>query len=662
MRMVDLGLDVSYGSTLKASNYRPDIDGLRALAVLSVIGFHAFPDWIGGGFIGVDMFFVISGYLISLHIFQSLSENSFSFFDFYSRRIRRIFPALIIVLLACLVTGWFVLLPAEYRSLGRHAAGGAGFISNLLYWQESGYFDGQADYKPLLHLWSLGVEEQFYIVWPILLWCAWKLRFNLLALSCLIAFASFAYSMSIFNADSNADFYSPMSRIWELLGGAIIAHLDMKNKLNGLSSRARNLISIASFATLLAGILFISQYSKFPGYWALIPVIGAVGIIVAGPRSSINRLVFTHPIAIWVGLISFPLYLWHWPLLSFARIIAGGEVSILVRLVLLLAAVFLSYTTVNLVETKLRFGNFKVFKAAGLLISIGVIGSCGYKIFLESGFEGRTQVAGLERVTNVGLFPYPGEMSVFEFDGRQLYQQRTRNQQTTLFIGDSNMQQYYVRVKEILHVDPETSASVIFAAEGGCYPIDGVNPKGRPLACNGLLDTAYHLALENPKINRIVIGGLWTSMGFLNGGTLKQADYISALHSLGQYLSKLKSTGKEVFLILPIPSGKGIDPHFLIHRDLANFPNIFSIKETGTTIEALNQYLNFSKIRSDIISLSKSAGVTLMDPLPLLCHNGICHSMDENGVPMYLDGGHLNPDFVMKKASFLDPAILIEGR
>src|SRR5260370_40148903 len=156
--------------------YRPDIDGLRAVAVLLVVGFHAFPDWVKGGFIGVDIFFVISGFLISTIIFENLERNSFSFIAFYSRRIRRIFPALLVVLIAAFAIGRFTLLPDEYRQLGKHIAGGAGFVANFVLWNESGYFDRAAETKPLPHLWSLGIEEQFYIVFPLLLWLAWQRR------------------------------------------------------------------------------------------------------------------------------------------------------------------------------------------------------------------------------------------------------------------------------------------------------------------------------------------------------------------------------------------------------------------------------------------------------------------------------------------------------
>jgi peptidoglycan/LPS O-acetylase OafA/YrhL len=212
--------------------YRPDIDGLRALAVLSVVLFHAFPEVLKGGFIGVDVFFVISGFLISTIIFTSLERGSFSFREFYARRIRRIFPALVLVLASSYVFGWFTLLADEYRQLGKHIAGGAGFISNLMLWTEAGYFDTSAETKPLLHLWSLGIEEQFYFVWPLLLCFAWKRKFNLFTIAIGVAVLSFALNLERGHLLLAAD---------ALLGTVLrrLAGLDQPVQERGLGSRRR---------------------------------------------------------------------------------------------------------------------------------------------------------------------------------------------------------------------------------------------------------------------------------------------------------------------------------------------------------------------------------------------------------------------------------------
>ncbi|MBR4876201.1 MAG: acyltransferase, partial [Rhodocyclaceae bacterium] len=171
---------------LSHPKYRPDIDGLRAVAVLAVVAFHAFPRWMPGGFVGVDIFFVISGYLISTILLENLARGTFSFTTFYMRRIRRIFPALALVLAASFAFGWYSLFADEFRQLGKHMAGGAGFVANILLWKEAGYFDTASELKPLLHLWSLGIEEQFYLVWPLVLWLVWRRKFNVLTVIVLL--------------------------------------------------------------------------------------------------------------------------------------------------------------------------------------------------------------------------------------------------------------------------------------------------------------------------------------------------------------------------------------------------------------------------------------------------------------------------------------------
>ena len=207
--------------------YRPDIDGLRAVAVLSVMMYHAFPATLRGGFVGVDIFFVISGFLISTIIFKGLEKNQFSFVDFYSRRVRRIFPALVVVLLTTFTLGWFILYQDEYRQLGKHIAGGAGFLSNFVLWRESGYFDAAAETKPLLHLWSLGIEEQFYIVFPVFAYLLWKVRLNALSVLTLLGVISFALNLKFVHRDAALTFYMPQTRGWELLIGCALALLTL---------------------------------------------------------------------------------------------------------------------------------------------------------------------------------------------------------------------------------------------------------------------------------------------------------------------------------------------------------------------------------------------------------------------------------------------------
>lgn len=342
---------------IDASEYRPDIDGLRAIAVLAVVVFHAFPALCPGGFVGVDVFFVISGYLISKHLLLQLETGTFSLQSFYERRIKRIFPALTLTLVTCALFGWIVLTPEEYKALGKHIAGGASFVANIVYWKEAGYFDTAADTKPLLHLWSLGVEEQFYIFWPILLALFWKFRNHMGRLIAAVIAISFVYSVWLVDHDLTAAYYSLLTRFWELAIGAAVAYAVLHKQT--LSDRWRPAISWLGFLLVLASLFALRSNHHFPGALALPPVAGAALLIYAGMGAGINRRLLASRPLVGIGLISYPLYLWHWPLLSFARIMESQTPAAEIRIGLMLLAVLLSWLTYRWVERPIRTASGK---------------------------------------------------------------------------------------------------------------------------------------------------------------------------------------------------------------------------------------------------------------------------------------------------------------
>lgn len=334
--------------------YRTDIDGLRAFAVLSVVLFHTFPHLLPGGFIGVDVFFVISGFLISTIILSNLDRGRFSYRDFYARRIRRIFPSLFVVLAASMGFSWFFLLASEFKQLSEHVLGGAGFISNLLLWRESGYFDAGAETKPLLHLWSLGIEEQFYIFWPLLLGLAWRFWRSAIAVIVGVALISFTVNIATISFDPTAAFYSPFSRFWELVAGGLVAHVMMQ--WTPSSARLQNSLSIAGVFLLLCGLALVNKARAFPGWWALMPTLGVALAILAGPNALLNRNILSNRVAVWFGKISYPLYLWHWPILSFAVILNNYSTPTRgIRTGLALLAIALAWLTFKVIEQPIRF-------------------------------------------------------------------------------------------------------------------------------------------------------------------------------------------------------------------------------------------------------------------------------------------------------------------
>src|SRR5687767_11476762 len=404
--------------------YRPDIDGLRAVAVLAVLAFHAFPHAAPGGFAGVDVFFVISGFLISGIILEDLQRGRFSLADFYWRRVRRLFPALILVLLACLALGWLVLLPDEFSRLGKHVAAGAGFIANLAFWREAGYFDWSAELKPLLHLWSLGVEEQYYLVWPLLL-----LFFRRWTLGLIVGIGVLSFALNLYMTAKypSAAFYLPMTRFWELLVGSFLAWKTTEGRFGNLKSACGAML-------VIAGLVLLNGERAFPGWWALLPVLGTALLISAGPTAWVNRTILAHPAAVYVGLISYPLYLWHWPLLSFARVVEQGEPGALTKTVLLMASFVLAWATYQFVEKPIRFGGLiRRIAVPALAVSMVGIGFGGVAA-LRSAIE--PQSASLPLVNEIsraaGDWGYSGDRIV-----------KGDTPKAVLFFGDSHMQHYW---------------------------------------------------------------------------------------------------------------------------------------------------------------------------------------------------------------------------
>ena len=293
---------------------RRDVDGLRGVAVAAVVLFHAFPDAAPGGFAGVDVFFVISGFLITTLVVDARDQGTFTFADFYARRARRLLPALTLMLATVLVAAWALLSPINVAAVARHALAGAAFVPNLLSWSDAGYFDQGANQKPLLHLWSLGVEEQFYLVWPALL--LWTPRRRLAWVAALVALASFGLAIARAGDHATEAFYLLHTRLWEPAIGGVLALV---------GPPPRSMRPVAGWLGLgMVGAAFVwsSQGVAWPGPWTLLPTVGTALLIAAGSDGWLNRVVMGSTPLEMLGRISYPLYLWHWPLFSFAAMLA----------------------------------------------------------------------------------------------------------------------------------------------------------------------------------------------------------------------------------------------------------------------------------------------------------------------------------------------------
>jgi hypothetical protein len=283
------------------------------------------------------------------------------------------------------VFGWFALLADEYKQLGKHIVGGSGFFSNFILWTESGYFDNAAESKPMLHLWSLAIEEQFYIFWPLLLAFVSRCKWSFLRITAVIAVLSFLANIILTGNNLSSAFYLPISRFWELMIGGVLAYITLHRQ--DLIRQHKNIQSALGLTLLIAGLFLINKTSEFPGWWALLPVVGTFLLISAGSSAWINKIILSNKIAIWFGLISYPLYLWHWPLLSFARI-AEGNPSREARAAIVLTAVFLAWVTYKFIEKPLRFGSHEKV-SLGLLLTLFITGILGYSCITNNGYENK---------------------------------------------------------------------------------------------------------------------------------------------------------------------------------------------------------------------------------------------------------------------------------
>lgn len=668
--------------------YRSEIDGLRAFAVLSVVIFHAFPMWLEGGFIGVDVFFVISGFLITRIIFEELDKNTFSFIDFFGRRIRRIFPALILVMVTALVCGWFVLLADEYAQLGKHIASGAAFILNFVLVKESGYFDNVAETKPMLHLWSLAVEEQFYIIWPLMLWLAWKRKFNILALTLTMVLLSFTLNLKFVGSQPTHTFFWPIGRFWELLSGSTLAwlmlykrsyltHLKMsldhvlmrmiysdKSIANG--SIVTNLMSFSGLLILISGVILINEGLQFPGVWALIPVMGALLVIGSGSDALFNRIFLMNPIVVWLGLISYPLYLWHWPILSFLRIVEGETSYIETRIIAVVVSVFLAWLTYAVIEKPIRFSRYKysVTTVAGVLTL--TLGITGYFTFNSKGFPSRNIEVG-KIVEAKGDWSYPDGLERIRGYEAKVFT-TSRSKPNVAFLGDSHIEQYGPRVVDLYQKG--LSREVVFVTVGGCPPIPSIIVKNHK-KCANLLEN-FNSVLRKYPIDTVVIGAAFN--GYLstpehaggkydyyykdgdNAVSLSSAEGIALAKKSFYNFAKELADRYRVIVLLDIPSGQDFSPQAMLNATNKKRPLLMTdMKTYSSPFERYDLQIQLEDEMTQVFSASE---VITIRQSELICPNGLCRALSGDGRPIYKDSGHMRPWFVTEVMDVIDGVLM----
>jgi peptidoglycan/LPS O-acetylase OafA/YrhL len=629
--------------------YRSDIDGLRAVAVLLVVIYHAFPRLLPGGYIGVDLFFVISGYLITSIICKDIHQKTFSFSNFYKRRILRIFPALLTVLFSALVFGYFALTSSEYMTLGKHILAALTFCSNIILWKEVNYFDTASDLKPLLHLWSLAVEEQFYIFWPPLLILVYKLRKNILAIIASVFIMSFFLNLFLIKDHAVSTFYLLPTRAWELIAGAMLAiySLDQFKGFN-FSSRMQKIIMCVVPLFILVPSFLLRKTSVFPGYLALFPIISAILFIASHQQFYINRLI-SHPVLVFIGRISYPLYLWHWVIFSFARIttpeISNPELkNYFMFLVLIIISGVLSFLTYQIIEKPIRGHHKMVFRlivAALLLLvlSLGVYKSKGL-VFRNAEFE-QTH----EKVMATKKYYLESEISLkasacrlkFSYDVQYCAIYNESKDPSAILIGDSLANQYYPGLSQNLASKNENLLEFSIDSTPALYRVASLGT--RDYSHN---DQAFDFISKTDSIKKVILAfSDYTHMDNLKdltGSFNKDHIYVEALRSTLQFLI---SRNKEVIFIWQNPPMIDFDHRQCINgRPMRLIP--FQVpKICGTdknlVIKAQAKYRELTQF-----VLNEFKTVKVFDPMSHLCDDNYCYAYKDEKLLYAHDKHHLS--------------------
>ena len=665
-----------YNARTGSPTYRPDIDGLRAVAALAVVASHA--RFAPGGSSGVDVFFVISGFLISGIIFRELTRNTFSCREFYARRVRRIFPALIVVLVMVWAFGWLMLLPDEYHELGNNISWSAGFMQNFqVYKLVSDHPVLQNSYSRTLlaHVWSLGVEEQFYLLWPITVMATWRLKNGLAVAMSIIAIVSLILSVVDTSWNPNAAYFLPWNRLWELALGGLLAYSQLRRcpLLEALRLRVveqhpqwirracKNVLGITGAVLVAESIAGFTQQSP---WWALAPSIGALATISAGPTSWVNRVILSARPLVFVGLISYPLYLWHVPLLWIPHIVASHRFLTPVETAEAMSlTIALAYLTYKYIESPIRASRQKTLYVGGLLLAMVLVGALGYATssHVIPARSDSPVIAEFIQATKEDWLPDTDNAWTPVTDE---FLTIGSNPERTLFIGDNNMQQYFPRVSKIVSTRVKLYNSATFATRAWCPPIaiataSDFSRRFRK-GCEEALRKAVVYA-NRPDVNTVVIAACWhfyfgdfQEAGHPGGSGSLVPESIRAFRELEALIETFVRRGKRVYIVLDNPTGAGVDPHRLIRRTLS--PPGFTV--VGSPVDRDSVERELFPVTTEIERIAAKTGAKVLNPLNSFCDRTECPVISSDGEPLYHDMFNLRPSFVRERAAFIDESLL----
>ena len=626
--------------------YRPDIDGLRGVAVVAVALFHFGIPGFTGGFAGVDVFFVISGYLITSLIQPEIAAGRFSIAWFYERRIRRLFPALLSVVAFSGIAGLLLFQPHDLRLLYQSVVATVLFAANFLFWKTTGYFDPAADTRPLLHAWSLAVEEQFYIVFPVILMLAARYlprRAGWLLLA--LAILSFAAGVVLTQSDPSGAYYLPLARFWELLIGALLA---LRPVPLPPSAAWRNAAAVLGLALIGYGVFAFSRQTPFPGTNALLPCAGTALLIVAGMNGGcrVSRLLSLRPV-VFVGLISYSLYLWHWPLLVFAQYFLIRELTVPEKAILLAASFLVAAASWRYIEMPFRgsrglLPRTALFTTAGA-VSLLFIAVAAAGHFYRSGPSGTQTLAAKARVLphqhclNREISKIQsGELCVLGAGGQA--------RPTFLLWGDSHAGALAPAIDRIAG---RMGRAGLFAGQAGCLPFRGVERHDRhDLRCREFNDAVERLLEQNREIRTVFLVARWAM--YTEGSRTEDATGAAVLIAPGrveenalafqkgleQTLGALAGGGREVVFVTQVPE-IGWDVPAIVARSRA-------FGRRPPEPPSLEAYRARQRTVTDIVrDISQRYPLRLVDVSRPLCPHSTC-LIERGGQFLYLDSNHLS--------------------
>lgn len=637
----------------RRSAYRPDIDGLRAIAVLAVLLFHLDIGIVSGGYVGVDIFFVISGFLIGRGVATDLAAGRFSLATFYVHRIKRIFPALFTMLGAVVVLGWFLLLPGDYRNLGSSALATTLFAGNVFFARETGYFGLDAAQTPLLHTWSLAVEEQYYIVFPLLMMALWRSRGGgrHVVVLAILALVSLVASVVAVRTAPTAAFYSTAFRAWEFLAGALLAAGALPDFKTGVQSSTAG---IAALAILIWPIIGFTAATEFPGSNALYPVIGAMLLIHSGgPASLVGRLLAT-PLPVFVGRISYSLYLWHWPLIVCWKYRHGAALEPLDQVAIAAVSVVIAFLSWRFVEQPVRRMNDiragMVFQTALATLALGC--AVGLLVRGSGGFPSRMepQVIALDAATR-SMARLPRHCTGSAPARRHtlcLLGARRDLPPTFLLWGDSHAN---ALMPAFDRAGVELGLVGRIASYPACPALLGVDRLDQPPShdCSAFNDAVLGALRAMPSVRTVFLVSRW---GFCATGVRTEGGPPCHLGSDQEQSRPLESTqslftqslrttvatltgmGRTVVLVAPTPEFHSNVPETLARAALFGGPPNLALSE--------RDYVRRQRlVLRDFILLRDRFAVRLIYPHRILCRGGHCRTT-VHGTPLYADDDHLS--------------------